>query len=154
MQSLVEICRVILEKKILKFVNVSFLFCNNLLLEKGGALHLNKLESPSPKDAWCQVRLAHWCWRRRFKTFLSMYFRYFVISSSWKRTSPSFKQTWIPFTQGYFVPSLVEIGPAVLEKKFQMWKVTEEQRDDRCSEKLTWAFSSGELKRFCRFSFQ
>ena len=30
---------------------------------------------------------------------------------------PSFEQTWIPFTQGWFVPSLVEIGPAVLEKK-------------------------------------
>ena len=35
-------------------------------LEKGGALHLNKLESPSPKDALCQVwlKLAQWFWRR------------------------------------------------------------------------------------------
>ena len=30
---------------------------------------------------------------------------------------PSFEQTWIPFTQGCFVPSLVEIGPVILEKK-------------------------------------
>ena len=30
---------------------------------------------------------------------------------------PSFEQTWIPFTQGCFVPTLVEIGPVVLEKK-------------------------------------
>ena len=30
---------------------------------------------------------------------------------------PSFKQTWIFFTQGYFVPSLVEIIRVVLEKK-------------------------------------
>ena len=29
----------------------------------------------------------------------------------------SFEQTWIPFTQGCFVPNLVEIGPVVLEKK-------------------------------------
>ena len=36
---------------------------------------------------------------------------------------PSFEKTWIPFTQGYFVPSLVEIGPVVLEKKMTMWKV-------------------------------
>ena len=83
-----------------------------------------------------------------------MYFHYFVIISPWKRTGPSFEQTWIPFTQGYFVPSLVEIGPVVLEKKMKMWKVyrrtdgqTDRQTtDDRWSEKLTWAFSSGELK--------
>ena len=38
---------------------------------------------------------------------------------------PSFEQTWIPYTQGYmyFVPSLVEIGPVVLDKKMKMWKV-------------------------------
>ena len=30
-------------------------FRKYLPLEKGGALHLNKLESPSPKDALCQV---------------------------------------------------------------------------------------------------
>ena len=57
-----------------------------------------------------------------------------------------------PFTQGYFVPSLVEIGPVVLEKKVKMLKVykwTDRQMDeqiDRWSEKLTWGFSSGELK--------
>ena len=33
------------------------------------ARHLNKLESPSPKDALCQVwlKLAQWFWRRRWK---------------------------------------------------------------------------------------
>ena len=36
---------------------------------------------------------------------------------------PSFEETWIPLTQGCFVPSLVEIGPVVLEKKMKMWKV-------------------------------
>ena len=30
----------------------------------------------------------------------------------------AFEQTWIPFTQGYFAPNLVEIGPAVLKMKF------------------------------------
>ena len=79
-----------------------------------------------------------------------MYFRYFTIISPWKRADPLFEQTWIPLTQGCFVPSLVEIGPVVLEKKTKMWKVyrqTDRQTtDDRWSEKLTWAFSSGELK--------
>ena len=40
----------------------------------------------------------------------SMYFHYFVIISPWKRVGPSFEQSWILFTQGYFVPSLVEIA--------------------------------------------
>ena len=67
---LVEIGPVVLEKKILKFRKCVFsLFRNYLPLEKGWALHLNKLESPSPKDALCQVwlKLAQWFWRRRWK---------------------------------------------------------------------------------------
>ena len=39
------------------FINVFWLFQNYLPLEKGRALHLNKLKSPSPKDALCQVWL-------------------------------------------------------------------------------------------------
>ena len=35
------------------FINVFWLFQNYLPLEKGRALHLNKIESPSPKDALC-----------------------------------------------------------------------------------------------------
>ena len=78
------------------FVNVFSLFRNYLPLEKGGVLHLNKLESPSPKDALCKVwlKLAQWFLRRRWKC-----------------------------------------------EKF-----TDGQTDDRRSEKLTWAFSSHELK--------
>ena len=47
-------------------------------LEKGMVLHLNKLESPSPKDASSQVwlKLAKWFWRRRkcekFTTTMTM----------------------------------------------------------------------------------
>ena len=38
----------------------------SLPLEKDGALHLNKLESPSPKDALSQVwlKLNQWFWRK------------------------------------------------------------------------------------------
>ena len=50
------------------------------------------------------------------------------------------------------MPSLVEIGPVDLEKKSKIGKVyrrTDRQTtDERRSEKLTWAFSSGELKRY------
>ena len=49
-------------------VNVFSLFRNYLPLEKGGTFYLNKLESPPPKDALCQVslKLAQWFWRRFF----------------------------------------------------------------------------------------
>ena len=38
-------------------------------------LHLKKLESPSPNDALCQVRLklAQWFWRRRFFNFVNVF---------------------------------------------------------------------------------
>ena len=56
-------------RRILNFVNAFLLFHYHLSLEKGRALHLNKLESPLPKDALCQVwlKLAQWFWRRRWK---------------------------------------------------------------------------------------
>ena len=53
MPSLVEIGPVVLEKNILKFVNVFSQFCNYFSLEKGGSCHLFKLERLSPKDALC-----------------------------------------------------------------------------------------------------
>ena len=55
-------------RRFFNFVNV-LLFLNYLPLEKDRAHHLNKLESPSPKDVLCQVwlKLAHWFWRRRWK---------------------------------------------------------------------------------------
>ena len=67
--SLVEIGQAVLEKKILKFVNVVSPFRNYLPFGKDVALDLNKLESPSPKDTLCQVwlKLAQWFWRRRRK---------------------------------------------------------------------------------------
>ena len=57
------------EDVFLIFVKVFSLIHSYLHLEKGGALHLNKLQSPSPKDAVCQVwlKLALWFWRRRWK---------------------------------------------------------------------------------------
>jgi len=68
--SLDEISSVVLEKKNFKFLKCIFSICNYLPLEKDGALHLNKLESPSPKDALCQVwlKFAQWFWRRRWRT--------------------------------------------------------------------------------------
>ena len=62
-------------RRFFNFVNVFSLFPNYLPLKKGGALHLNKLESPSPKDALRQVglKLAQWFWRRRFLNFVNVF---------------------------------------------------------------------------------
>ena len=49
-----------------------------------------------------------------------MYLRYFLIISAWKRVRPFIWTNLNPLhprTQECFVPSLVEIGPVVLEKK-------------------------------------
>ena len=64
--TLVKIAPVILEKCFFNFVKVFSLFCYYLPLEKGVALHLNKFESLSPKDALLQVllKLAQWFWRK------------------------------------------------------------------------------------------
>lgn len=42
----------------------------------------------------------------------------------WCTCVSSFEQTWINFTQWCFVPSLVEIGPVVLEKMFMTTTTT------------------------------
>ena len=42
---------------LLNIVNIFSLFRNSLPLERSVALHLNKLEFPSTKDALCQVLL-------------------------------------------------------------------------------------------------
>ena len=57
MPNLVEIGPVVLKETIFKFVKVFSLFPYYLPLEKGVALHLNKFESPLPKNALCIVCL-------------------------------------------------------------------------------------------------
>ena len=63
-------------------------------------------------------------------------------------SSPSFQQTWIPFPQGFFVPSLVEKCQLFWRRR---WKCEEKFTDRRTDDgqvirKLTWAFRSGKLK--------
>ena len=53
----------------------------------------------------------------------SMYFRYFVIISPWKRVGPFIRKNWVPFNKGCIVPRLAEIGPVVLEKNTCIFKI-------------------------------
>ena len=128
-------------RRFLNFVNVFSLFHNYLPFEKGGALLLNKLESPSPKDALWKVwlKLAQLFWIKKIFKSCQFIFINSQLSPLWEGRGPSFEQTWIPFTQGYFVSSLAEIGPVVLEKKMKMWKVYR-QTDGRVIRKAHLSF--------------
>ena len=46
---------------------------------------------------------------------------------------PSFEQNYISFTQECFVPSLVEIGPVVLEKKIKVLKLCDKDEEGQLS---------------------
>ena len=116
-------------------------------------LHLNKLESLSPKDALCQdwLKLAWWFGGRffNFRQYL-MYFRYFVIIYPLKKSvalylkkmeSPSIKdvlcQVWLKLAQWFW-------RRRWKYEKFTTRTIT--TTDKFWSEKLTWAFGLGELK--------
>ena len=108
--SLVEIGQVVLER-IFKFRQCIFAISQLSPLVKGRVPSLNKFESPSSEDAFCQVwlKLAQWFWRRRFFNFVNVCWIFRNYLPLVKGLGPSFEQTWMPFAQGCIVPSLVEI---------------------------------------------
>ena len=60
--------------------------------------------------------------RKQFKSinkydYIIMLIQRIKKKTLWEFIGSSFEQTWIPFTQGWFVLSLVHIGSVVLEKK-------------------------------------
>ena len=121
MLSLVKIGPIVLEK-IFKWTIPFLHFCYYLPFEEDLALYLNKFEFHSPKDSLYQVwlNLACWFWRRRFfKKKFPCIFTLSLLSPLGEGLSLSFEQTWIPFTQQWLVPSLVNISPMVLEKIFK-----------------------------------
>ena len=68
--------------------------------------------------------------------FRQYIFTLLLLSHRGKGLGSSFEQTWIPFTYGCFVRSLVEIGPEVLAKKKKMWKVYDDDRQKtNCDQK-------------------
>ena len=148
------------------------------------ALHLKKLESPSPMNALCQVwlKLSHWSLRRRFLKFVNVH-SLFRNYPPWKKAWPfmvlekkicinfinilSLFRNYLPLKKGMalHLNKLESTSPWVLCAKFgwnwpsgsweedeiviQKRLQTDGQMDNRRSEKLTWAISSGELKSDC-----
>jgi hypothetical protein len=76
------------------------------------------------------LNLVRWFWRRRFFFFkIHCIFTLTLLSPLGEGLSLLFEKTWIPSTQEWFVPSLVKIGPVVVEKKLKMLKFTDGQTD-------------------------
>ena len=100
-------------------VNVFFRY--NLPLKMGVVLHLNKVESPTPKDALCQdgLKIDQWIWRRRFFECQQFIFTTSIISPSKKGVAPHLYKLEFPLPNDvlYQIWNLVEIDPVVLEKK-------------------------------------
>ena len=67
------------------------------------------------------LKLVSWFWRRPFLNFVNVFFTILLSSPFGIRWNPSFEQIWIPITQECFVPSLVEIGPLILENFFNLF---------------------------------
>ena len=101
-----------------KLINVFLQFRNHLPLEKGQPFIWTNLNPLHPQMI-CGKFSWHWSSGSGNDDFSNslMYFHNFVIISPRKTMDRPFEYTWIPFTQWYFVPSLVEIGPVTRQKK-------------------------------------
>ena len=77
-----------------------------------------KFEFPSSKYYYCQIwlKLDQWYWKEYFLKF-SMDLYYFKIISPLRRAWPFIWTNFNLLHPKCFVPSFVEIGPVVLEKK-------------------------------------
>ena len=83
-----------------------------------------------PKFGWNWPSIS---WEESFLKCCQCNFFILQLSPFGKGNGPLFEQTWIPFTQEFFVLSQVKIGPVVLEKKTKIGKVhkqTDRQTDD------------------------
>ena len=102
----------------------------------------NHLTCPLHQRMLC-AKFAQWCWRGRFLNSVNVFslFRYYL---PLEMRGPSFKQIWIPFTKRCFVPSLVEIGTLVLEKKTKCLRRQWQKKN--CDKKKLTIACLGELK--------
>jgi hypothetical protein len=106
----------VLEKKIFKWPHPIFTFLQLSPLWRG----LNKTESPHPRIICIKF---DWIWLagsgEDFKKF-SVYFYTFTIIFPWRRAIAFISTNLTPTPPRWSVPSLVKIGPVVLEKKSKM----------------------------------
>ena len=104
------------------FLISSMYFCYFLIIspwKRVGPFIWRKLRSPSPKDDLCLVwlKLAQWFWRRRFLNFVNAFSLFLNYVPLEKCGALYLNRLESPFPRRCIVPSLVEIGSVVLERK-------------------------------------
>ena len=133
-------------------------FCNYLPWEKGGALHLNKLESLHPRIL-CAKFGWNWLSGSGEEDFLilSLFFPYFCNYLPWEKGGAlhlnkleslhprilcaKLGRNW-PSGSGEVDENVKSLGQRKRQRQQRQRRTTDTFR----SEKLTWAFGSGELK--------
>ena len=97
------------EEEFFNIFKLILLICYYIPLDMGMILHLNKFESPPSKNAMFQIwlKLAQWFWRRKFLKYFQYNSKISLFSPFEEGHGPYFEQTWIPFTNGCFMWSLV-----------------------------------------------
>ena len=70
-----------------------------------------------PKMRWDKVELANWFWRRKVLNFIKCIFAISILSFLEKRQILHLNEleSYFILTRGYFLSSLAEIGPVVLD---------------------------------------
>ena len=154
MPSLVEISSVVQKKTIFKISLMYFLYFVIISPWKRAGSYM--FEQTSTKNAFCRVclKLAPWFWRRFLKNS-SVYFHSFVIISPWKRTcsfiwtilNPLYPRMLCAMFGWTWPSSSGEVKENVKSLRKQRRQRRRRTTDKLWSQKLTWAYGSGELKR-------
>ena len=126
--------------------------------EKDGPFFLTNLKNPSPKDALGQVwlKLAQWFQNRRFLNFVNVFslFRNYLPLEKYRALHLNKLQS--PLSKDALCQVWLKLAQRFWRRRWKCEKFTDGRTDrqtdrqtteDRWSEKLNWAFSSGELKR-------
>ena len=138
----------VLEKKIFEMSSMYFRCRYHLPLEKGVVLHLIKLESPSPKNALCQVwlKLVQCFWRTRFLNLINV-FSLFCYHLHLEKGVALHLNNLNPFQTKMLCAKFGWNWPSGSREEDEYVKSLRQRRttDKFRSEKLIWAFGSGEL---------
>ena len=106
-------------KKIFQWPHPIFAFLRLSPLRRGpGPLFLQFLEFPLPKHDLCQVwlKLDCWFWRGRFLKIFSKFLLFCYYLPLGKGVVFHLYNSESPLPKGWFVLTLIKIGPKVLEK--------------------------------------
>jgi hypothetical protein len=120
-------------------------FCNYLPFEEDLSLYLNNLELPLPKDDLCQawLKFACWFWRRGFLTIFSVFLLFCYYLPLGKGISFHLNNLKSPPPKNDLCHDWSKLAQWFSRRSRKCKSL---QTTGNLLEKLTWAFSSGELK--------